>query len=639
VNRLLRFFWLAGAFALSATAQTTTTPAFPFTYYVHDTTGTTADYPLPSIYQFTATPLGNSTHVVLKAVNTSSAAAFMGGVYVAASATTTTVNSNFTVTGLASSISVPAGGSLLFQVNFSPTSTGVISAYLDTTYQVQTSGCSFTSTDPTTQCPSGINVGAALDGTATTPQLVLSYTTSGGTSTLLQANTSAPLNFGNVSTSASTTITFTLSNQSSISLSVPSITVPAPTTYSSNPFALNATQVPATLAAGASANFTVTFAPGQTGVVTTAIDVGTNTYPIQGAGIVVADIDALQISYVDSTGVQTLPQAATPINFGQLVAGTGGTASLIFTVSNPGTSYNAVSVSALTVSGAAYSLSGLTGASAFPASIAPGSSIVFTVTFTPSVTGTSTGSLAIGARTFSLTGVAVTSPLPSFSVIVNPSPLSSDQPNATVSVQLASVAALSLTGTLSISFAPSVANVTTDPTVFFVDHSSLTVPISIAAGSQMATYTNSAGTAQTAIGFQTGATAGTITFTVTFPNTPAYTQSFSITPSIVQVTSATAVVQTSQSLLITVNGYDNTYSAGNLNFTFYNTSGTAYPAISYNAASIFQSNFFSSSNTAAGMFMLQATFPVTGDITQIGSVAVSIANSVGQNNQTLTITQ
>jgi hypothetical protein len=92
-------------------------------------------------------------------------------------------------------------------------------------------------------------------------------------------------------------------------------------------------------------------------------------------------------------------------------------------------------------------------------------------------------------------------------------------------------------------------------------------------------------------------------------------------------------------LLITVTGYDNTYSAGNLNFTFYNTTGTAYPAISYNAASLFQSNFFSTSNTTGGAFVLQATFPVTGDITQIGSVAVSITNSVGQNNQTISITQ
>jgi len=637
VNRLLCFFWLLAALTYPGLAQTTTTPVFPFTFYVHDTTGVTADYPLPSIYQFNATPLGNSTHVVLKAVNTSSAPAFMGTIYVAASATTTTVNSNFTVTGLAESIAVPAGDSLLFQVNFSPTTTGVISGYLDTSFQVQSSGCSFTSTDPTTQCPGGVNVGAALDGTATTPQLVLSYTNSSGTSTLLQANTSAPLNFGNVSTSGSAAITFTLSNQSSISLSVPSITVPAPTTYSSNPFALDVSQVPATLAAGTSANFTVTFAPGQTGVVTTAINVGTSSYPIQGAGIVVADIDALQISYVDSTGVQTLPQAATPISFGQLVAGSGGSASLVFTVTNPGTSYNSVTVSSLTVSGTAYSLSGLTGASAFPYAILPGSSIVFTVTFTPSASGTSAGSLTIGTRTFLLTGAAVTSPLPGFSLIVNPSPLSSQQ-QATVSLQLSSAAALSLTGTLSLSFAPSVANVTTDPAVVFLANNSLTVPISIASGSQTATYTNSAGTAQTAIGFQTGTTAGTITFTVTFPNTPAYTQSYSITPSIVQTTSATAVAQSSQVLLITVNGYDNTYSAGNLNFTFYNTSGAAYPAISYNAASIFQSNFFTN-NTSGGAFVLQASFPVTGDITQIGSVAVSISNSVGQNNQTISITQ
>jgi len=638
VKRLITLIGLSFAVSLSAAAQTTTTPAFPFTYYIHDTTGVTADYPLPSIYQFAATPLGNSTHIVLKAVNTSSAPAFMGAVTVVSSSASTATNPNFTVTGLAVSISVPAGGSLLFQVNFSPTATGTISAYLDTTYQVQQSGCSFTSTDPATQCPSGLNVGAALNGTATTPQLVLSYTNSSGVSTLLQASTSAPLNFGNVSTSGSFAITFTLANQSSIPLTVPAITVPAPTAYSSNPFALNTSQVPATLAGGTSANFTVTFAPGQTGVVTTSLDIGTTIYPIQGAGIVIADIDALQISYVDSTGVRTLPQAATPISFGQLVAGTGASAALVFTVSNPSTSYNSVTVSSLAVTGATYALSGLTGATAFPAAIAPGASVTFTITFAPVVTGTATGSLAIGTRIFSLTGLAVISPLPSLSLVVNPSPLSSAQ-QATVSVQLASAASLSLTGTISLSFAPSVANITTDPAIVFLSNNTLALPISVASGSQNAVYTDSSGATHTAIPFQTGTTAGTITFSVSFPNTPTYTQSYTITPSMVQITSATAVVQSSQVLVVTLSGYDNSYSAGNLNFTFYNNAGSAYPAISYNAASAFQSNFFSTTNTTGGAFVLQANFPVTGDITQIGSVAVTVTNSLGQNNQKLTVTQ
>jgi hypothetical protein len=636
VNRILSVLALTAALVLSAGAQTTT-PAFPFTYYVHDTTGVTADYALPSIYQFASTPLGNGSHVVIKAVNTSSAPAFMGQVFVGTVSGSTVQNPNFSVTGLATSISVPVGGSLLFQINFIPTSTGAISAYLETTYQVQSGTCSFTSTDPNTQCPSGQTTNATLNGTSTQPQLVLSYTTSTGTSTLLQPN-STPLNFGNVSTSSSASITFTLSNQSTVSLAVPAITVPAPTTYSSNPFALNVSQVPATLAAGASAGFTVTFQPGQTGVASTSINVGTSSYPIQGAGVVIANIDALQISYVDSTGVRTLPQAATPISFGQLVAGTGGTAALAFTVTNPSTSYNGVAVSALTLTGSSYTLSALTGATTFPATIAPGSSITFTITFTPSATGTYAGTLAIGTRTFSLTGLAVASPLPSFSLTVTPSPLTSQQ-QATATLQLASAAALTVSGTITMAFTPSITGVSTDPAIVFLTNNTLTLPITATAGSQTITYTDATGKAQSAISFQTGTTAGTLTFTVSFPNTPAYTQSYTITPAKVLFTSATAAVQSSQVVVVTINGYDNTYSAGTLNFTFYNTSGTAFPAISYNASGAFQSNFFGSGNTTGGAFVMQATFPITGSVTTIGSVAVSLSNSVGQTSQTLTVSQ
>ena len=76
-----------------------------------------------------------------------------------------------------------------------------------------------------------------------------------------------------------------------------------------------------------------------------------------------------------------------------------------------------------------------------------------------------------------------------------------------------------------------------------------------------------------------------------------------------------------------------------MNFTFYDTTGKAYPPIAYNAAGAFQNLFLSNSNTTGGAFTLQATFPVTGNVAGIGSVAVSISNSVGQTNQTLTITQ
>jgi hypothetical protein len=88
---------------------------------------------------------------------------------------------------------------------------------------------------------------------------------------------------------------------------------------------------------------------------------------------------------------------------------------------------------------------------------------------------------------------------------------------------------------------------------------------------------------------------------------------------------------------LTVAGYDNSYSAGQLSFTFYGTNGqilTPTP-ITVNAASSFHQYFFGGSS-AGGAFSMQASFPVSGDVTQIGSVAVTITNSIGQTSTTQT---
>ena len=152
-----------------------------------------------------------------------------------------------------------------------------------------------------------------------------------------------------------------------------------------------------------------------------------------------------------------------------------------------------------------------------------------------------------------------------------------------------------------------------------------------ASGATTADYNN-----QSAITFQTGTTAGTIQFTVQFANQPAVTQSFTIAPAQVQITSGTAVWN-APNLVVTLNGYDNTYSTGALSFVFYGTGGQVLTptAISVNATSAFHQYFFGQSTTG-GAFSVQASFPVSGDGTQVGSVAVTLSNSVGQTSNTQT---
>jgi len=134
--------------------------------------------------------------------------------------------------------------------------------------------------------------------------------------------------------------------------------------------------------------------------------------------------------------------------------------------------------------------------------------------------------------------------------------------------------------------------------------------------------------------FQTGTTAGTITITATGLENQTQTWSFDILPSKVQITSINAQQQASN-VVVTIDGYDNTYSAGQLSFTFYNTSGQVISpgAIVVNAASNFKQYFFNN-NQGGGVFALQASFPVNGDVTQIGSVTASISNNVGSTSTT-----
>jgi hypothetical protein len=179
---------------------------------------------------------------------------------------------------------------------------------------------------------------------------------------------------------------------------------------------------------------------------------------------------------------------------------------------------------------------------------------------------------------------------------------------------------------LSLSFTSAVTNVTNDPAIAFITPAGRNESINFAQGSQ----------SSPAFTFQTGTTAGTITFTTqNFVNTSPYSQSFTIPAAAIQITSGTAVRQ-NPNLVVTLNGYDNTYSAGQLSFSFYDTAGgLIQPPVQYNASSQFHQYFFTN-NQYGGAFALQATFPDAGDVTKVGSVAITLSNSAGQTTVTET---
>jgi len=583
-------------------------------FYVDKSNGATPASQLPSlspVYAFSDTPAGAATSIVVRMINNGLTRATVGYIYVGASAGSSVAASGFTVTGQFANLTLAPGAFQLFTVNFAPISTGAAVGYLQATINGSAVGI------------------ATLSGNGLAPQVSLSCSSSVAPQcdgSVLQPSSATSLFFGNVLTTETSVIPFTLTNNGSAALNPQTLISVATTTNNPNS-AFSLSTLPSTLAPNSSLPFTVTFAPGAPSLFQTNLLVGPSAYLISGNGTssVLGDISSLLITYTDSTGVRLNAQPATAISFGKVIAGSGSSRALTFTINNPRTTISAVSVPAVTVTGAGFSISG---APAMPASLAPGASLTFKLLFLPSATGTFNGTLSIGSRQFSVMAQGISSPVPDPSFTVDVQPLVS-QKQAHLTISFDSASSISTIGTLTLEFTPLVNNVSDDPAINFVAVNSRRLQVAVDSGSQTATYKG-----QSALTFQTGATAGTITFTLTFPNKAPYSKSFTIAPAAVAITAGTAVRQ-APNLVMTLTGYDNTYSVGQLGFKFYDTKGQVLTpsALGVDASATFHQYFFGN-NQAGGAFTLQASFPVKGDVTQIGSVAVTMTNSAGTATST-----
>jgi len=87
-------------------------------------------------------------------------------------------------------------------------------------------------------------------------------------------------------------------------------------------------------------------------------------------------------------------------------------------------------------------------------------------------------------------------------------------------------------------------------------------------------------------------------------------------------------------LNIQVWGFDNTYSAGAMSFTFYDTAGTQIGSgpVMADFGTAFLNYFKTSTDGSA--FQMLVSFPVVGNATGIGSVNVQLTNSAGTTSIT-----
>jgi hypothetical protein len=536
-----------------------------------------AEVAAPAVYSIGSVYSNQAASVQFRLQNTSNAAATVTALSVA--------GAGFTLNGPAPPFALGPQTAVDFTVTFLASGTGSYSASLEAG-------------------------GVSLLLLATVlPVLTYEVNTGAG----LQPLGTGPVDFGSVQIGSSAVLHFVAVNQMTVVLTVPAISV------ANSDFAVSGVAPSGTvLQPNQSAAFDVLFSPTATGSRSGSLVIGSQTYALTGTGVqFTCEVDA-------GAGLQ--PLGAGPVDFGSVQLGS--SIARHFAVVNQTTVV--LMAPSITVSAGDFAL--MSGAPLAGQAVQPGQSADFYVQFTPTATGTRTGSLIIGGSAYALTGTGVAPPppppppsLPNPGLsIVLPQILSDQQGAVTVTLDAASKTSGS--GTLTLDFQPG-PGLTDDAAVAF------------ASGLRTATFTVSPGDTQGHFGnqftapddttapFLTGTTAGALVFTVQLGGVTAQ-QTIAILPAIVGITLVQGV-RSAAGIEVQATGFDNTRTAGPLTFTFFDASGNAIApgAIGADATATFTSYFQSSA--LGGVFLLTAVFPVTGDPSQISAFQVQIANSAG----------
>jgi hypothetical protein len=152
------------------------------------------------------------------------------------------------------------------------------------------------------------------------------------------------------------------------------------------------------------------------------------------------------------------------------------------------------------------------------------------------------------------------------------------------------------------------------------------VSFTLSAGESVARFMGHSG-----IVFQAGSSASTLTFTAALGDgTRLASQSFTIAPAAVGI-DLVRLEASGNGVIVTVDAFDNTGTASTLSYIFYDTANRQIgQAIPVDATAQFHSYF---TNAGTGLFGLKQAFNVAGDVSAIGAVAVSVANSQGTSSK------
>jgi Abnormal spindle-like microcephaly-assoc'd, ASPM-SPD-2-Hydin len=437
------------------------------------------------------------------------------------------------------------------------------------------------------------------------------------------------ITFPGANLGSSSSLILTVANSGSASGTINSISTNAPFSIAS-PITL-----PVQLTTGNSVSVPLTFTPTQVGTQTGYLVIGNATFTLSGKGLGAN----LTYAYTSSAGTNAVNLPNGAVLFSTIPVGQ--SEKVTFTITNSGTSPATISLVGTSSANGEFTVPTI------PAqTLGPGQPLSFPITFTPTVTGLSSGTLMVNSTAISLEGNATTpAPLPSYT-ITGPSGTTAPETQANVSLTLSKPYTLDLNGTFTLS---TEGNFGTDPAVQFATGSTTgnrTVDFTIPAGSTSADFAGQG----SEIGVQTGTVAETVILTPTFATaggadvTPASTTTLQFT-----IPSEAPFLQLAQignesdnSFQLVLTGYSTTRSLSSLNVTFTATTGfniqTTLPAIDISQAS---AAWFASAASEAfgGLFQITETFILQGTvkanqtlIESIASVTATVSNSIGTSN-------
>ncbi len=386
------------------------------------------------------------------------------------------------------------------------------------------------------------------------------------------------------------------------------------------------TPLPAAIPPEGTLNFTLVFAPRDSGAATGRLLINETVFDLTGEGI------GPRLTFATEVGgaVTTVPDTNLII-LPNTTVGTRLAARMI--IRNEGNA--AATISGVSISGAPFSVTDLP---PFPATVAQGQALTLTLAFIPSAVGTVNGTLQVDERTFTVRGSAGAPPaLPRVS-IDNLSDTAESLQQPAVGLTIASAYPTEITGKLNLGFAGAQDSGGVDDGSIQFASGGRSVDFRIPANSREAIFGDSAKTMQ----FQTGTVAGTITLSPTFTvgsadvtPTPAPSRSVVIASQPPRIRSLQIGTRSGTSFEILITGYSSTRALNQiaLQFTAAPGANLTTTTLNVNADSAFSTWYQGAASRPFGsQFTASLTINVTGDLAAVQSVSVTGSNSKGPSN-------